>query len=55
MMAGAAVAPGQIVIETVPVGNPGNVDDIGYGGSVAYVYSMGKYEITGAQCAEPLV
>ena len=43
-----------VVIDTVPVGNPGNADDIhgaGYGG-VAYVYEIGKYEVTAEQyCA----
>jgi len=41
-------------IETVPVGNPGNDDDIpvgGYGG-VAYTYNIGKYEVTAGQYTE---
>jgi formylglycine-generating enzyme required for sulfatase activity len=38
-----------VVIETVPVGNPGNPDDTqGYGG-VGYEYDVGKYEVTAAQ------
>jgi len=40
-----------VVIETVPVGNPGNADDThgdGYGG-VAYSYNIGKYEVTAGQ------
>ncbi len=39
------------VIDMVPVGNPGNVNDThgaGYGG-VSYVYSIGKYEVTARQ------
>ena len=50
----------QIVIETVPVGNPGNTGELsgqGAGGSgpnrscgaVDYVYSIGKYEVTAGQ------
>ena len=50
----------QIVIETVPVGNPGNGGELsGYGaggsgpnrscGAVDYVYSIGKYEVTAGQ------
>ena len=38
-------------METVPVGNPGNANDThgeGYG-SVAYAYSIGKYEVTTRQ------
>ena len=45
----AGAAPATISIELVPVGDAGNVDDIGYGGAVAYEYNLGKYEITGAQ------
>jgi subtilisin family serine protease/formylglycine-generating enzyme required for sulfatase activity len=46
----AAVPPSAI--ETVLVGNPGNVDDsTGYGG-VSYVYRMGKAEVTTAQYVE---
>ena len=51
VLAWTAVAPGQAVIETVSVGDAGNVDDIGYGGAVAYEYTIGKYEVTGAQYA----
>lgn len=38
-------------IETVPVGNPGNVADSRYGGfgSVGYTYNIGKYEVTAGQ------
>ncbi len=41
-------------IETVPVGNPGNADDVygaGYGG-VSYAYNIGKYEVTAGQYTE---
>ena len=40
-----------VEIETVPVDNPGNADDIygaGYGG-VAYEYNIGKYEVSNAE------
>ncbi|UCG16696.1 MAG: SUMF1/EgtB/PvdO family nonheme iron enzyme [Phycisphaerales bacterium] len=40
-----------MAIDTVPVGNPGNANDThgdGYGG-VAYVYDIGKYEVTAGQ------
>ena len=45
-----------VVIETVPVGNPGNAPDTrydatGYGG-VNYEYNIGKYEATAGQYAE---
>ncbi len=45
-----------VVIEYVPVGNPGNAADFtfdpaGYG-AVAYDYQIGKYEVTNAQYAE---
>jgi formylglycine-generating enzyme required for sulfatase activity len=46
-------AQGPVVIETVTVGNPGNVgDDMGQGlvfGAVGYVYSIARYEVTAAQ------
>ena len=42
-----------VVIDTVTVGNPGNVADTRYGspgyGSVAYTYNIGKYEVTASQ------
>ena len=44
-------ARAEVVIETVPVGNPGNANDThgdGYGG-VGYVYSIGKFEVTAGQ------
>jgi len=47
-------AAGGATIETVPVGNPGNLDDThgdGYGG-VAEPYRIGKYEVTAGQYAE---
>lgn len=53
LAAGAAQA--AITIETVPVGNPGNVADTRYAqrtpglGVVAYSYSIGTYEVTAGQ------
>lgn len=55
LLAGTGMA--VVNIETVPVGNPGNAPDTqvmttdgtsGYG-SVAYVYNIGKYEVTAGQ------
>ena len=43
-----------VVIETIPVGNPGNLDDTddeGYGG-VDYLYRIGTYEVTASQYTE---
>lgn len=42
-------------IDTVPVGDPGNPSDGRYApylGSVAYVYNMGKFEVTAGQYTE---
>ncbi len=47
----AQVSP-EVVIETVVVGNPGNAGDArlqGNFGAVAYVYAIGKYEVTVGQ------
>ena len=66
VLALAAAAMGQITIETVPVGNPGNAGELsgnGAGGSgssgpdricgaVAYTYNIGKYEVSAAQYTE---
>ena len=45
-----------VIIETVPVGNPGNPGDTSGGvssfGSVGYTFNMGKFEITTGQYAE---
>ncbi len=60
LLAGTASA---LVVDTVPVGNAGNVGELsgrgagGYGpdricGSVAYDYRIGKYEVTAGQYAE---
>jgi len=60
LLAGTA---GAVVIATVPVGNPGNAGEWsgdnygGYGpdricGSVAYMYNIGKYEVTAGQYCE---
>ncbi len=49
-----ATASQAVDVETVPVGNPGNVDDIhgdGYG-SVDYEYRIGTYEVTNGQYTE---
>jgi len=54
LLAAGGTARAQITIETVPVGNPGNPDDIhgdGYGG-VDYIFNIGKYEVTNAQYCE---
>jgi formylglycine-generating enzyme required for sulfatase activity len=56
----AAVASANVVIDTVPVGNPGNAGELsgagagGWGpdricGAVAYTYNIGKYEVTAGQ------
>jgi sulfatase modifying factor 1 len=42
---------GQISISTADVGNPGNPPDTTGSGSVTYVFSIGKYEITNSQYA----
>jgi formylglycine-generating enzyme len=49
-------AQASVVIETVPVGNPGNPADTRYCtpgyGAVGYAYDVGKYEVTAGQyCA----
>ena len=53
------LAQGEVVIQTVPVGNPGNAADAryaGYGtpgyGGVDYAYNIGKYEVTAGQYTE---
>ncbi len=50
----AATTAQAVNIEAVPVGNPGNANDIhgdGYG-SVGYSYNIGKYEVTAGQYTE---
>ena len=50
----AIPAQANVVIDTVPVGNPGNANDThgdGYG-AVDYVYNIGKYEVTAGQYTE---
>ncbi len=45
-------SPGGIVIDTVPVGDPGNANDPATGnlyGGVGYTYNIGKFEVTIAQ------
>jgi len=51
---GAVAAQASIIIDTVPVGNPGNPPDTRYVtppgyGRVGYTYNMGKYEVTAGQ------
>jgi len=47
LVAGAVQA--NIIIDTVPVGNPGNAADTTSYGAVSYAYSIGKYDVTAAQ------
>ena len=50
-MAGGTVSALAITIETVTVGNPGNVADTNGYGAVGYTYNIGKFEVTNAQYA----
>lgn len=45
----AASQAGNIEIETVKVGDPGNAPDDTGCGAVAYTYAIGKYEVTAGQ------
>jgi len=51
-----ATAGSAVVIDTVPVGNPGNAADTRYAtpgyGAVLYQYNIGKYEVTAGQYTE---
>ncbi len=58
-----AAGSANVVIDTVPVGNPGNAGELsgsgagGFGpdricGSVGYTYNVGKYEVTAGQYTE---
>ncbi len=51
-----AVSAQAVIIDTVPVGNPGNAPDTRYEtpgyGSVSYTYNIGKYEVTTEQYCE---
>jgi formylglycine-generating enzyme len=60
MFGWGAAAPGNVVIETVPVSDAGNTGELsgggagGYGpdrvcGAVGYAYRLGKYEVTAGQ------
>ena len=60
LLGAVSVARADIVIETVPVGNPGNTGELsgagagGYGpdrvcGAVDHAYNIGKYEVTAGQ------
>ncbi len=44
-------AAGNIAIDTVPVGNLGNLADTNGYGAVSYAYNIGTYEVTNAQYA----
>ena len=51
----SVAAFGQVTIETVPVGNPGNAGEVqpqGTFGAVSYDYNIGKYEVTAGQYTE---
>lgn len=51
---GATMTMAQVLIPTVPIGNPGNAADPATGGlygSVAYKYNIGSTEVTNAQYA----
>ncbi len=54
VLAWVSLSQAAVNIETVPVGNPGNVADSRYGGygSVSYAYNIGKYEVTAGQYTE---
>jgi len=45
-LAGIGTASASIVIQTVPVGNPGNAADTTSYGAVAYSYNIGTYDVT---------
>ncbi|KKK62350.1 hypothetical protein LCGC14_3005210, partial [marine sediment metagenome] len=46
------VGHAEVVMETVPVGDPGNVDDVYGFGRVDYTYRIGKYEVTAGQYSD---
>jgi len=48
----ATAAQAEVVIETVPVGNPGNANGTHGYGAVDYAYNLGKYEVTAGQYCE---
>ena len=55
VLAMGSLAQGQVTIETVPVGNPGNADHVlswTSVGGVDYVYNVGKFEVTSGQYVE---
>lgn len=49
---GASLVSGEVAIEWVTVGDPGNPAGYGQAGSVDYVYRISRYEITNSQYAE---
>ena len=55
LLAAGGTGMGQITIETVPVGNPGNAPDTRHSypghGAVGYEFSIGRYEVTAGQYA----
>ncbi len=52
LLIGVAGVHAEVTIETVLVGDVGNVADATSYGSVSYEYRIGKYEVTNAQYAE---
>jgi formylglycine-generating enzyme len=49
-LAGADISSANIIIATVPVGNPDNAPDPLYGyGQVNYTYNIGEYDVTSSQ------
>jgi formylglycine-generating enzyme len=46
---GASRGVAVVIIDTVPVGNPGNAPDGNSHGSVGYAYRIGTYDVTNAQ------
>ena len=59
-LVGVCLAQAEVVLETVPVGNPGNPgeqarlanSDATFYGGVDYAFAMGKFEVTAGQYAE---
>lgn len=52
ILCAAATASANIIIDTVPVGNPGNPNNTGPNnsfGGVSYTYNIGKYDVTLSQ------
>lgn len=50
LMVYSTAMAGPVLIDTIPIGNPGNASDMVTGlGSVGYEYRIGKYEVTNAE------